>query len=593
MREAGRVAGRERIVKGAGLVVALSILGGCAARAPAPDEAPDYPNAAQVLVADASVREWARKVEKPEETCSLVGATSECPLPEGVSGGEMNFHMTDYYRRREAIARDERTGRPGFCVALSGGGIRSAAFSIGVMQGIADLGLDATVSAISATSGGGYALAWMAHGVASDDKASLSQVLRDEEGLVALDERVELDWDSLPSRVSTLVVSIPSRLVSLYWVLVDQFVRLPLPSVDAPRISYEGMIRLTFLPEKEGYFERAQRVGWWKALSPQNTTVNELRAAVDGKRMPLPIWTSTATVSSPECSAWSFDKHIFEMTPYRQGSHWLGYTDKYHSYGQDLTLLSAVAGAALDSPCITEWRRFLDLAIGRFGSTYPVFYASPLIVDGNDSPKPRTHTTVRLIDGGDSENLAAYPLIRRLCERILIVDATEDPHLVFKSYDLLRKGLGRRGMEFSVDGIDDIARANRNPGIPTPSPACDPANPDPRLCFASRRQPISMFRGRIGDIPFSTAAKPLGIDVLYLKLAMNEASLAAYPEPVRTYWSRCTASENRTTPCQFPQDLTIDQHYSRSRFKAYRELGRHHVTSCIERDGSLKKECRS
>src|SRR5688500_5981916 len=45
--------------------------------------------------------------------------------------------------------------------ALSGGGIRSAAFTIGVMKGLFDAGYFENVDVISSVSGGGYASFWV------------------------------------------------------------------------------------------------------------------------------------------------------------------------------------------------------------------------------------------------------------------------------------------------------------------------------------------------------------------------------------------------------------------------------------------------
>ena len=45
-------------------------------------------------------------------------------------------------------------------MALSGGGIRSAAYSIGVMKGLAQKGILQEIDIMSSVSGGSYALSW-------------------------------------------------------------------------------------------------------------------------------------------------------------------------------------------------------------------------------------------------------------------------------------------------------------------------------------------------------------------------------------------------------------------------------------------------
>ncbi len=56
-------------------------------------------------------------------------------------------------------AQDKEPGQTALC--LSGGGIRSAAFALGVMQGLARHGLLSQFHYLSTVSGGGYAGAWL------------------------------------------------------------------------------------------------------------------------------------------------------------------------------------------------------------------------------------------------------------------------------------------------------------------------------------------------------------------------------------------------------------------------------------------------
>src|SRR5215831_13983311 len=57
------------------------------------------------------------------------------------------------------------SGRPApLGLAFSGGGIRSATFNLGVLQGLAERGLLAHIDYLSTVSGGGYIGSWL-HGV--------------------------------------------------------------------------------------------------------------------------------------------------------------------------------------------------------------------------------------------------------------------------------------------------------------------------------------------------------------------------------------------------------------------------------------------
>ena len=68
--------------------------------------------------------------------------------------------MSWYQAHEKQFYRDQTTNFPKTCLALSGGGIRSAAHSIGVMKGLAEKGILQNMDIISAVSGGAYALSW-------------------------------------------------------------------------------------------------------------------------------------------------------------------------------------------------------------------------------------------------------------------------------------------------------------------------------------------------------------------------------------------------------------------------------------------------
>jgi hypothetical protein len=57
--------------------------------------------------------------------------------------------------------RNGRTNEPPLLgLALSGGGMRSATFSIGILHGLSDIGILTNVDILSSVSGGGYAASW-------------------------------------------------------------------------------------------------------------------------------------------------------------------------------------------------------------------------------------------------------------------------------------------------------------------------------------------------------------------------------------------------------------------------------------------------
>ena len=66
---------------------------------------------------------------------------------------------------------------------------------------------------------------------------------------------------------------------------------------------------------------------------------------------------------------------------------------------------------------------------------FPFYYLGP------HSLRDKDGTDIYLSDGGHSETLGAFSLIRRACETIYIVDSEHDPDYQFGSYFKLKKVL--------------------------------------------------------------------------------------------------------------------------------------------------------
>src|SRR5215212_7578304 len=107
----------------------------------------------------------------PWESNRREGAMTKC-----LSAGEV---YDEEYRAVEKLARD--AGLPGVApdqllgLALSGGGIRSATFNLGVLQALAELNLLARFDYLSTVSGGGYIGSWF---ITWARRAGLAEALR-------------------------------------------------------------------------------------------------------------------------------------------------------------------------------------------------------------------------------------------------------------------------------------------------------------------------------------------------------------------------------------------------------------------------------
>ena len=76
-------------------------------------------------------------------------------LHPGVAAGGLPANLLDLYRRIHGLAV------PRAALCLSGGGIRSASFALGVLQALASYGLLRHFHYLSTVSGGGYVGSWL------------------------------------------------------------------------------------------------------------------------------------------------------------------------------------------------------------------------------------------------------------------------------------------------------------------------------------------------------------------------------------------------------------------------------------------------
>src|SRR5436190_2032347 len=80
-------------------------------------------------------------------------------------------------RERRLIEESRPKDAPWIGLCLSGGGIRSASFAIGALQGLARLGFLENIDYLSTVSGGGYAGAWLSAWIAREGKERVFEQL--------------------------------------------------------------------------------------------------------------------------------------------------------------------------------------------------------------------------------------------------------------------------------------------------------------------------------------------------------------------------------------------------------------------------------
>jgi hypothetical protein len=187
-------------------------------------------------------------------------------------------------------------------LAMSGGGIRSAAFNIGALKALYDMNFLDTVEIISSVSGGSYASGWyFSNGVETNSK-NIGYALLNED--VILKNICKLQNKSNSLRIPTMVSSI----------------FLP---PNAAFKKYQKGINRTFLSDSIGLSQ-----------------ISFLQKHIKAGNIPQLIINST--ISSKPGNDWL--SSVFEFTPFNKGNPEIGFSDD-----SSITLSEAItiSGAAL------------------------------------------------------------------------------------------------------------------------------------------------------------------------------------------------------------------------------------------------------
>lgn len=444
------------------------------------------------------------------------------------------------------------------CLALSGGGLRSASFSIGVMKGLQQIGALSQVDAISAVSGGGYAMTWYLANFArrlppdasSDPSPSpdgLSDARADVDRQIFANDAI----DALLDHADFVDLSaIGAKEVSLgaFKSLYDMVNRLA-GADPPPTIAHTDYVdRITQA------FHSGRRLRW-----------DELDRSVRLLGAPFPILSAVGTLPHPEANQEKPGlNQLFEMTPRGMAMPWFGF-ELPAKFPLDVSETVAVSGAATDE---VYWKGYSPIANALragLGFTWTTFEWK----DANGKQRRGVYLT----DGGYAENLAIYPLLRRGCKRIVAVDAEEDAGREFEGFDRLETRIGR----------PIVFEKPASPTTPTESAALASLKASSPLAFG-RIEPQAGTQGK-------------AVELVYIKLSWERS------------WSRLDGADGRIFAavrdyvdplgcdvdpkgkgCAFPQDPTKNQSYSRAQMKAYIHLGWGVVNGherCLLQDGRM------
>ncbi len=337
-------------------------------------------------------------IEKSKGSISLLlplSTNSEYPL---------SFNKTDqselYFKHEDSEFE--------WGLALSGGGIRSASFSIGVLKALYDKDIEGErllnqIDIISSVSGGGYASLWAISHYLSGSTPSDTKF-----GEKIFD-------DGLFVRNICRLQS-ESNFVTKKTIFTTLF-----GSNKKAFETYEDKILNTFGNS-------------WKQNTKENK-LNALLAYVESEKMPYFIFNTTL-----ERGELGKLGQVVEITPEYIGNPVLGYY---------------------------KWKQDSEMEVLRISEAVTISAAGVRVKLKrklhNFSKEVIRRKKLTLYDGGYSENLGALPLIRRGVKNVIISDAEHDPGYKFGGYLELQKILRDVGINFCVEGLESCDNTTCKP----------------------------------------------------------------------------------------------------------------------------------
>ena len=553
----------------------------------------------------------------------------------------------------EDFAEEPQHGAPvAIGLALSGGGTRAAMFAHGVMQGLKDSGILDQLDAMSTVSGGSYTALWYYtkrleaqrngfdyQAIFDDcvplwwqdvpkpgeedykDKLKIRKALdlagKGNDGFKKM-ESCKYRWnfkDGDPYRwqvhlsrwpdIFRYSETIPDgdkqgapwpETIKLAVTSLGEVFVSPLVKTGVVPSAYQyGIERAWALnpnprtsPDKSFSYtndtdDEPQTSSWH--LDPKTASWPQLRALYDEKSVgKLPLWILN-TSNAPRGQG-TDQRRIFEITPFGQGSELTGYLRTGKPIIDDLGTSVRASAAALDAQGAGEKyaqslspRNFL-FPLAEWGVT----------VDNRFQHSPERF---RLSDGGHSENLGVYSLLRRGARDVIVVDAAADVEGRMADLCTLRSMLLKEKVTLTFSGelshLDEVCAGSigSTTGRPRGYNTSAWLNPVVR-----------------GDVHWPAGSGLPPSRIWLIKLGWNQEAVRSaynaeacetkeYPVSciVSAYYGHNTETKRQDEYMYFPQLTTPGAGFSTSTylFWAYRELGRTAASALeLQADGTLE-----
>lgn len=277
-------------------------------------------------------------------------------------------------------------------LALSGGGLRSGFFSLGVLKALYDKGVLDDVDIISTVSGGGYTGYWLYANHLADRQRG------ERFGAASLSDGI------FPRRLCELMTK-------------SNFV---------PYGKLRGILRKKLSARTVEVYEQSLLRTFGSAEPQDGLRLPDLAPTM--ARHEAPYLIQNATIILPPSDR-SWQRKLIEFTPVFYGTSDIGYLRwgvASDTGPLPMRKTTAVSGAAF--PPLKQ--------------TLPLRHPQSGLVG------------FRAHDGGKSENLGAMALIRRGIPNVIVADAEHDPGYVFDAYRTLQAGLALYGLDLKIPDID-------------------------------------------------------------------------------------------------------------------------------------------
>ena len=422
------------------------------------------------------------------------------------------------------------------CLAMSGGGIRSGAVSLGALQELYAANQQLSqYEFISTVSGGGYPVYGILDRILRGGR-TLSDLLPETSDFIA-------DVDKQSKFITKTDIYTGAVLGAVLWAPLSW-----LPNDYGGAVpTYEAEIHQTFTG------------GHWIPLF--GTVMLEKAKDIRSKGFPTPIFAASVNKGAHAPHAhqppYGFND-VFELSPTYSGSQKTGY---FYSVSKktDLAAAEAASASAIDTPTgyirIPDGLKDLNFGLG-------VRFHAPR--------SDAEYKDFNLEDGGFADNLGLVPLLRRGCTDILVFDNSADQR-PFESWYAFVDKLAGAGWRIPVP-------LHAAPGVELP-PSIPKTTTDDKV----PPEVLHFWRWDLPDHIWDARLEVNGHDVhvRLVKLGlMSRKKWGAYSEPVGDFLNKnyaektlqCSGGGLHQT-CSFPLEATARQSYETSEFQAYRHLG--------------------